>query len=386
MNDTESRLRDYLDAKAATVPNNDQGPGLLAGVTRRRPVWPALAAAAAVIAVLALALTVLPGHSKDQPPVAASPADAAPQLPYIVVTHKDFNVMAQTLYDGKYKVRIPEGINNVRARLDGGWLADYDVPKKGSRVVILQPNGKFRFLGPELASSPVLSPDGQQVAMLVPRHFGDEGGRIAVIDLKSGSETGSLPLPQNLSWLAGWNNRGIFVSSGGRDKAELFVAQPGDRQFQPVTLPGFIGGVLAMDAGTDVIAVGTGTGSGIPEGCLEAGVVRGNKFDVLRKYCHPSEKAVYPVISTDGRTMLHAESGQAVDIATGRTTQLQLPDPIRGYPTAAFEDATHALVVTEPVSSKKGRPEGMYRCDVTTGKCTLLRTQKQADSVIIVHG
>jgi hypothetical protein len=38
------------------------------------------------------------------------------------------------------------------------------------------------------------------------------------------------------------------------------------------------------------------------------------------------------------------------------------------------------LVVTEATDSA-----GLYRCDVTTGKCTLLRSEKAPNSMVIVR-
>jgi hypothetical protein len=385
MNDTETRLRDYLDAKASTVPTNDQGPGLLAETTRRRPVWPALAAAAAVVAVLAVTATVLT-NADDKPAPAATPAKAAaPKLPYIVTEveivkdsrHGDvLGDETSTLYDGSQKVRIPKNVS-ISARVDGGWLGD-TFTDKTSHVVILRPDGTTRNLGPELSHSPVLSPDGRQVAMIVDKFRGDEQGRVAVVDLDSGAEVGSTPLPRKVAVFGGWGGRGIFTFSDISGKYEFFAARPGDKQFQLMSLPGFDGGTVATSG--DVVALGAGG-----PGCLEAGVFRGNTFDVLRKYCERGKSGSQPMLSTDGRTMIYTNSNLAVDVASGKTTKLDLADPMFTVQPGAFEDPTHALVTTMGFEGHKRGPVRLYRCDVTTGKCTLLRSEKAPNSLVIVR-
>ncbi|WP_405057303.1 hypothetical protein OG474_31810 [Kribbella sp. NBC_01505] len=383
MNNTEERLRDYLNTKAGTVPGNEQGPGLLAESTHRRPVWPALAAAAAVVAVLAVTATVLTG-SDDKPAPAASPAtNNLPKLPYIVTEVKPAKNMisadrTSTLYDGTQKVRIPKDVS-ISDRVDGGWIGD-TFSDKTTRVVILRPDGTTRTLGPELAHSPIVSPDGRQVAMIVDKFRGDEQGRVAVVDLASGSEVGSTPLPRKVAVATAWGSRGIFAYSDISGKYEFFAAQPGDKQFELLSLPGFGGGTVSTHPGTDVVAAGAGGDS-----CLEAGVFRGNNFDVLRKYCEPGKMGGQPVLSTDGRTMIYADGNLAVDIASGKITKLDLPDPNVLFPTGAFEDAVHALVITQPRKGRDLGPMRLYRCDVTTGKCTLLRTEKAPNQISIVH-
>ncbi|MFF1820191.1 hypothetical protein ACFVWG_23005 [Kribbella sp. NPDC058245] len=386
MNNTEERLRDYLDTKAGSIPANEQGPGLLAETTRRRPLWPALGAAAAVVAVLAVTATLLT-NADDKPTPAATPAaHAAPKLPYIfteveVVKDSRYGDVlgdeTSTLYDGAQKVRIPKNVT-IRARVDGGWLGE-SFTDKGLRVVILRPDGTTRFLGPDLSSAPTLSPDRRQVAMVVDKFRGDEQGRVAIIDLASGSEVGSIPLPRKVSVLGGWSSRGIFTFSDISGKYELFAAQPGDKQFQLVSMPGFVGGTIATTG--DVVAAGAGG-----NGCLEAGVFRGTNFDVLRKYCERGKMGSQPMLSTDGRTMIYLSGNLAVDIASGRTTKLDLPDPMETLPPGAFEDATHALVTTMGKQARGFGPVRMYRCDVTTGKCTLLRTEKYPNQLSIVRG
>ncbi len=391
MTDTESRLRDYLDTKAATVPDDEQGPGLLAETTHRRSLWPVLAAAAAVAAVLALTVAVLPMLTDDKPAPAAPPAaDAPAKLPYIVHEAADVPKIpnqpldrgrSSTLYDGDRTLRLPDGIHRIRGRVADGWLAEY-FDGKESRVVILQANGKYRDFGPRLANAPTLSPDGRQVAMLVPERVGDEKGRIAVFDLASGKQVSSVPVPRTLSVLSGWNSRGIFSFSDISGKYELFVVQPGNAEFQSVPLPGFQGGTIATSPGTDVLSVFTASAG---NQCVEAGVIRGSKFDVLRKYCERGERAVYPVLSADGRTVLYTETNKAIDIATGKATKLQVPDPIVSFPPGAFEDATHALVVTQRMDGRKFGPQRLYRCDVATGKCALLRTEKSSNQITVVE-
>ena len=77
MNDTETRVRDYLHAKAGTVPDSAHGPGLeldTTGTSTRRGWVPIALAAAGIAAVLTLAVPFLHGLAKpDQPSVATHP-------------------------------------------------------------------------------------------------------------------------------------------------------------------------------------------------------------------------------------------------------------------------------------------------------------------------
>ncbi len=136
-------------------------------------------------------------------------------------------------------------------------------------------------------------------------------------------------------------------------------------------------GSFAASAGSDTVTVET-TVVG-ESGCLEAGVLQNGKLDVQRKDCANKPRAFYPVASTDGRTMLNSERNLAVDIPTGKITHLKVPDPVIAWPKPVFEDASHALVVTQSRADHKSGPQSLYRCDVTTGDCKLLRTEQDSN-------
>ncbi len=106
--------------------------------------------------------------------------------------------------------------------------------------------------------------------------------------------------------------------------------------------------------------------------CLKAGVLRGTTFEGQRGHCDQGEEAQYPVLSPDGRTMIHSLQKVAVDVATGKVTKLQLPDRMLDWPEAVFEDATQLLALNERDGDHGVIHRELYRCDVTTGACKLL--------------
>ncbi|GAA0589620.1 hypothetical protein HPO96_03820 [Kribbella sandramycini] len=382
MNDTESRLRDYLDTKAASVPPTAHGPGLDAELTRRRAAWPAVLAAAAVAVVLALTITFITSDP-DKPAPAASPAaDGPPQVPYVVTEDTDIpNMGPSTLYDGTRTVRLPEDVRVTGPRMGDGWLA-WTRTGRNFRVGILGASGKVRQLGPSRADMPVASPDRKQIAIAHRPNRNETGDRLVVLDAGTGAEDLNIAMPRKLSLVTGWNRAGIWVMSDISGKVELFVLRAGEQTFRPVA----VGGLTASFATSPQSDTVVYTTSSAGKKCLHAAELRNGKLDVLRTHCEQGvERAVYPVGSRDGRTMVFSERKLAIDVASGKTTQLRLPEPIESYPTPVFEDETKLLVVTQQWDSKKKSPQRLYRCDVTTGDCKLLRTEKDDTQIKLLQ-
>ncbi|MFI5730885.1 hypothetical protein ACIA49_12250 [Kribbella sp. NPDC051587] len=390
MNDTESRLRDYLDTKAATIPANDQGPGLLAETTHRRPVWPMLATAAAVAAVLALTVTGLTHLNADKADPAGRPApltDAAPKVPYTITT----GVNAKgTVYDGTRTVRLPKELTPVEARVAGGWLTSYFVqngPTVQPHVGILKTDGSFQRLGPKQALSPILSPDGKQVAMTT---YPTKSARVVVHDLASGAEVASIPLPPNGAGATSWNKNGIWLDSGDPFSTDrLYLWKPGEKAARSVQVPkGYAGITTTPDS--DIVVVSTRPQQTAPKKgetfknttspeptqnqCLQIGVLRGSAIEVQREHCEQAVLGLSAVLSPDGKKVVNTTSKLTIDVATGKTTKLDVPDRIENAPRPVFEDATKVLLVSRAEDATG--PQRLFRCEITTGECKLLRTEK----------
>lgn len=370
MTDTETRLRDYLHAQAATVSDNAAGPGLEAPERRRH--WPVLAAAAAIVVVVVLAASLLTRSSGDQPDPARRPAPpvsgAAPQVPYTVYEEN-------ALHDGKQKVRIPKGVDGYFfGRAGGGWLGSL-MPKPGQfQPGILLPTGTFRTLGPDRSGSQVLSPNHKQVAMY--HYLSNTRGQVIVVDIQSGKQVAQLPAAPGQPDLLGWNQDGLWVDRG---RAGMIVWQPASGQQRPVSIAGFDGSAAIPPAAGTVVVSAKVDG----KRCLKAGALRDDGFKVLREYCDDGPEHLYPVLSPDGRTMIQSVRKEAIDINTGQVTKLNLKDRmVDTLPLPLFENGTQLLTLTETIGSGQGETTGpihnqVFRCDVTSGECKLL--VKQAD-------
>ncbi len=251
MTDTETRLRDYLHTQAATVPDDAQGPGLEPAVHRRH--WPVLTAAAAIAAVLVLTVTFLTRISSDRTAPVAPPGPvsaAAPKVPYIVYADN-------ALHDGDQKVRLPKGVDTFSGRADGGWLGLQLPMEPRTRVGILQPNGGFRLLGPELSTGPTLSPDRKQVAMV--HGLANRQAVVIVVDIASGQEVSRSPvLPVAPAKLV-WNQTGIWLRTDEMVLAKLALWKPGSGSTTPVDVTGFDGG-LSAPADGDTVVLSTRSG------------------------------------------------------------------------------------------------------------------------------
>jgi hypothetical protein len=368
MNDTETRLRDYLNTQAATVPHNAQGPGLEPSAHRRH--WPVLATAAAIALVLAVSVTFLTRLSSDTPEPAGPVPATAPTIPYTVGT---------TLHDGDQRVRVPKGIDGFFfGRVDGGWLG-MSLPKPGQfQAGVLNANGTFRLIGPNRADGTTLSPDRKQVAVMHYRSAAQ--GEIVVVDIKSGKAVSTTPLPYQPT-LLGWNQSGLWMSNDTAPTSTLMIwPQPGSGQPQRLDVPGFDGGLNAP-ADTDTITLSTKNGN---DHCLKAGILRDGALKVLRENCEAGPRSLYPLTSPDGRTMVNSHAKIVVDVRSGKITKLQLPaaDEMTDFPPAQFEDANQlVLLSTPPPSQGKPAVPAMYRCDVRSGECAVL--QKNASGVTL---
>lgn len=366
MTDTETRLRDYLHTRAATVPDNAQGPGL--EPPERRRTWPVLAAAAAIVVVVVLAASLLTRSSRDQPDPARQPAPpvsgAAPQVPYTVYEES-------SLHDGKQKVRLPKGVDAFfSGRVDGGWLGSW-MPKSGQfQPLILMPNGTYRTLGPDRSDGQELSPDRKQLAMY--HYLSNTRGQVIIIDIQSGRQVAQLPAEAGRPTILGWNQDGVWLD---REKAGLVVWQPASGQQRRLSIAGFDGSAsIPAAAGTVVVSAKVDG-----KQCLKAGALRDDGFKVLREYCAEGSPHLYPVLSPDGRTMIQSARAEAIDISTGQVTKLKLPDRmVDVLPEPVFENGTQLLTLTETVGAGGVVHNQMFRCDVTSGECKLL--VKKADA------
>ncbi|MFC9692370.1 hypothetical protein ACFTSF_27735 [Kribbella sp. NPDC056951] len=376
MTDTESRLRDYLDTKAATVPTTAQGPGLLTDTSPRRPLWPILATAASVAAVLALTVTVLTHLGPDKPTPASPPAPRMEGLPFTIIDPQGKG----TLHDGDRTVKRPADVSSISARVGDGWIASYDKDATYG-LAILKADGTYRPIGPVWADSPVVSPDGKQIAMVVRDKRGDDSGRLAVFDVATGAQVTAVELPKYRTSLSGWNSTGIWIDShdfGPPWKQELRVWQPGAPAAQEVPVgKGFSSVTTRADTATVVVTQETGDGH-----CYRAGSLQDGRLKIEREHCNRQVEAAYPVVSTDGRSMLNSSAKLIIDIPSGKTTKLQLPEPIIVWPKPVFENATKVQVVTQAKGNDANK-QSLYRCDVTTGACKLLRTEKKGYQIVL---
>jgi hypothetical protein len=365
MNDTETRLRDYLQATAGTVPDTAPSLDLEKEVGAHRRRWPVVLAAAAIAVVLVLAASFLtrlgptePGPAREPGPVSGEP----PRVPYTVSANR-----VLTLHDGAQQIRVTFPSDGYfRGRVGGGWLTVKMPDDRVTQAGLLLPDGSFRAVGPARGSSPVLSPDGSQVVLVVRQP--DQKGRVLVLDMRTGREVASTPVQARVPLILGWNKAGIWMSHDETNKPELLIWQPGSGRPQPVTAPAF-NGARAIPGTTDKVVLSTRDGE---NRCLKAGVLRGTNFEVQREYCDKGQEQQYPVLSPDGRTIIHSLQKVAIDVATGKVTKLQLPDQMLDWPEAVFEDATHLLALTQPEEIMGVIPRKLHRCDVTTGACKLL--------------
>lgn len=203
-------------------------------------------------------------------------------------------------------------------------------------------------------------------------------------------------MPFGLIALWGWNEDGIWLTEDYNAKAQPMVWQPGAQPVQ-LSIPNFTIRVIAQPTTDRVLVNVTVAG----KECMEVGTLAGHKFSVLRRYCPTGQPAGYPLLSPDGRTMIHSQAKVAIDVATGKITKLQLDHALQGTPEPVFEDATHLITLPAPLASgphgegiippgtpvdAEGRPligYPVYRCDVTTGSCAHVFTTDPGVDIIL---
>ncbi|ONI76633.1 hypothetical protein BWI15_04875 [Kribbella sp. ALI-6-A] len=365
MTDTESRLRDYLQAKAATIPDDAEAPGLETPRGRSR-VWTPLLAAAAVAVLIASAALVAHLHN---PPVAPDPQPPGLRVPY-VLTALD---QQRELHDGDQVVELNENVAEVVGRVSGGWLIHFNTATS-AQLGVLAADGTVRPVGPEGVTRPVLSPDHTQVAVV-------QGiKQVQVYDVASGRLITERTLPYEARLhetnLHGWNQAGIWASKADRDQriSQLLVWQPTTGRLTPVTPPK---SVDAIDVAPQSSAIPFATTVG-KQRCLTSAHLSEGRLIPGSPFCSPD--ATNPVVSPDGATL--AVGDAVVDIRTGKRTPLQLAAAhISELPT--FEDADHVLVVQ--ALREDGRPASpmvsdgtpaeelphatVFRCAVGSGAC-----------------
>ncbi|WP_344841085.1 hypothetical protein [Kribbella ginsengisoli] len=387
MNDTETRLRDYLHTKAADVPDSAHGPGLEldATSTSTRRHWAPMALAAASIgAVLILAVPFLNSLGGNQPGTAGSPASGpvsaeAPRLPYsITVANNPGNPLDTwwaTIRDGKTTVRNPGVKGELVARLGEGWLVTtgYPDPLK-SQAAIVSKNGKLRPIGPLEADTPAISPDGKQLAIPVAPH-GAKDSQVVVVNVADGREVSRLRIPTPMLSSFGWNKAGIWLYANNADRTPMYLWQPGTAEARK--LPA-LGAEIALASGSDTFGYSTAEGAGY---CAKAATLGSSGPEVKRQYCSDKPALHTVSLSPDGGTMVVGGPWVAVDVAGGKQTKLNLPAGLVGTSPVAFENATDLLVLGLVPGKTLAKPtaQTIYRCRVTTGECKALVTEKPGE-------
>ncbi|MEV6286548.1 hypothetical protein [Kribbella sp. NPDC051770] len=376
MNDTETRLRDYLQTKAATVPGNAEPPGL--ETSAKRHLWPVLLTAAAIGAVLVLTVPFLTRLGDPT----ADPAKPAPGLtvPYYLT---DPDKEQSTLHDGARTVAMPSNVSRLEGRVAGGWAASLAAERPGGGRMqqpgMLKQDGKVRSFGPKDSRYLTLSPDRRQLATAEP--LGGGKTRVATYDVASGRQLKSVTLPHLTTVIYGWNKDGVWLAEDYKVGSQPMVWQPSTGRLTPLSIPGFD---LRLVARPDSDRVLVQVRPQAERWCMQAARLVGGKLVVDREYCGQGGRMVYPTISADGGTLLLGEQRLAVDVATGRQTTLRAPVAIDDLNGPVFEDSTHVLAVLRNSSATPTRaptPVGrnrllgelkdrsVYRCDVTNGSC-----------------
>ncbi|TCC65528.1 hypothetical protein E0H73_00870 [Kribbella pittospori] len=384
MNDTETRLRDYLHAEASSVPGSAQGPGLeldSTGSSTRR--WAPMAlAAAGIAAALLLAVPFFRGLSDHQPSVSGLPATGAastqaPSIPYAVTVQNNpgnpLDTWWAVLHDRGRTVQNPGVKGDVRARVGGGWLVDtgYPDPKKAQAAVV-SPAGKIRPIGPLGAISPMVSPDGRQIAVALST-YGEKTGRVVVVNLEDGKEVSSITVRTPNLELVGWNKDGIWMNPHSPGARPVTVWQPGTKDARTV---GNLDGELEVVRSSGTVVLLSSTGS--QKACAKAATLGTPGLEVKREYCFEiaTQRAPYVALSPDGATMA-LSTGIAVDIATGKATELKLPAKSVLADGGVFEDPANVILVDES--------QRIFRCGVATGECKQLVSAKSNEIVALVQ-
>ncbi|TDU87504.1 hypothetical protein EV138_1027 [Kribbella voronezhensis] len=391
MTDTETRLRDYLDSMAATVP--DEPPGLEL-TPRRQRHWPVALAAAAMVVIAVPVAIHLSDRDKATPPPPAETTGNELRLPYVLQ-----GAGPGTLHDGKQTVTWPRGLDAPLGRVNGGWLTVQEsIP---SKIGVGTPDGRFRQIGPTGADFGTLSPDRSKVVMS--HELGNGKTRIGVYSVAGGKELAAITLPFAPTIIWAWNQAGIWLGSENDVGAQPMLWQPSKGQPVQLSIPGFDASLVGA-TDTDKVQVVTRTDKG-RAWCLKVGSVKGTGLAVDREYCGTGNQ-FSPTVSPDGRTMIYPGSSSsvdgkrtvvpqpvAIDVATGKVTKLRLPQEMPSYPPPVFEDDTHLIYTDTSVGG--GTPPGqapatdgkpVIRCEVTSGDCQLLFTTPEGVFLLIGRG
>ncbi|ADB31459.1 hypothetical protein Kfla_2385 [Kribbella flavida DSM 17836] len=359
MTDTETRLRDYLHARAASVADDAEPPGLDESATPKRHLWPVLMAAAAIGAVLVLVVPLVARVSGPDRVLAERPGTGL-GVPFVLGTD------ALTLHDGETSVPLDVGLPSFRdtARVDGGWLIQTQAQGTRSfRLGLLRTDGSVKPFGPADTLGFRLSPDRRHVVTAVPADRGKT--RLVILDVATGAETDSMVAPMGLITPTGWNHQGVWLIEEYSSSVKPQLWRPGTDRLVELDVPEYAAHLIVQPGTERVLAVTRKGGAT----CLRAGTPRDGGLAVDREQCGAVKTQVYAALSLDGATMVNLDQRLAVDVATGRRITLELPGD-RHLSLPRFEDATHLLVVATDLSSGgSAPPETVFRCDVTTGAC-----------------
>ncbi|WP_432948390.1 hypothetical protein ACQPXM_13570 [Kribbella sp. CA-253562] len=377
MTDTESRLRDYLQAKAGTIPDDAEAPGLETPRARSRAWIPLLAAAAVAVLIASMALVA----RLNDAPVAPVPQPPGLKVPYVLSMQGG----ERTLHDGDQVVRLTEDVADVLGRVSGGWLISYT--RTSNRIGVLAADGTVRQIGPATDPGirlPVLSPDHTQVAGL-------EGSKLQVYDVASGRPLAGRTLPYEAQ-LHGWNQAGLWASNASNFMAvsQLSVWQPKTGQLTSVTLPKT---ASAVDVARQSSGILTSAQVGGRQNCLTSAQLSGGRLTTGRQYCE--QNGLNPVLSPDGASA--AVQVGVFDVRSGKLVPFQLGQAPSIPSILTFEDAEHVLVVgsirevgrpapTTPPSPTEPPPallpeDTVYRCAVASGACEKVFTSPDSASV-----
>ncbi|GAA1508905.1 hypothetical protein [Kribbella lupini] len=360
MTDTETRLRDYLQTKAATVPDDAEPPGLDEPVARRR-IWPVLAAAATIAAVVAVPVV---SKLTAEPPAVEPAAKPGLRVPYAVMANP------VTLHDGDVTLPLDDTMTSFRdsARVDGGWvILHQDKESRTYRLGLLRPTGDLTPFGPGEARGFEVSPDHRQVVTAT--SAGGGRTRLVTLDIATGNEVNSLVVPYGSITPRGWNSDGVWLIEEYSSKVPPVLWKPGTDQFTQLQVDDYAANLFVGTASDRVMAV-TQKGSTT---CLRAGTARDGQLAVDAEYCAPATERRYAGFSPDGATIVNLD--HRVAVTGGRTTKLALPaGALVGPP--VFEDATHLLATLDgkPAGHLGSVQEVFYRCDVTRGACEAVYT------------
>jgi hypothetical protein len=261
-----------------------------------------------------------------------------------------------------------------------------------SKNGVVTADGHFRQIGPTGAQVNLLSPDKSQVVMS--QQLPNKKSRVSVYDIATGHEVAVLNLPYELAVVWAWNQAGIWLGEDYKVGAQPMLWKPGQGQPVQLSIPGFDLSLKGASE-TDKIQVITRTNKG-ESWCMKLGSFQGAAFVVDRQYCGTGGRSFYPTVSPDGRTMVRSDQFQtpdnktmkrvappvAIDVASGKVTNLRVPQELPDLPEPVFEDNTHLVFIdagstlnpTPPSVGPDGRAvtgiRPVIRCDLTSGDCS----------------